>query len=130
MARFVLLVLVVVALSGLAASASQARSFDGSCAGAVSWQQAARSIGKTVTLRGHVDGAHYAVWKSGKGSMTFLDFGGRYPHSRFTAVVWNANVEPLNGHTVCARGKVTLYHGKPEMSVASANDVVAYGRVA
>lgn len=87
------------------------------CAGGVSWQVAAHSIGKTVRLDGAVLGAKYVQWKSGKGSMTFLDFGGKYPNAKFTAIIWNKDATSLIGHRVCLRGKVTLYHGQPEMSV-------------
>lgn len=111
------LFILVVWLAPDVKAASPATALRPGCAGGVSWLQASHSIGKTVRLDGAVLGAKYVQWKSGKGSMTFLDFGGRYPNAKFTAIIWNRDASNLAGKRVCLTGKVTLYHGKPEMSV-------------
>jgi hypothetical protein len=88
------------------------------CANALTWQQASKKAGSTVSVTGLVASAKFAHWKNGQGSMTFLDMGAKYPSPhRFSVVVWNRNVETLAGKRVCARGKVTIYQGVPEMSV-------------
>src|SRR5258708_6573858 len=61
-----------------------------SCAGAVSWQNARRMIGRVATIRGYVAGTRYAA--SSNGSPTFLNIGVDYPSSRrVTVVIWREN---------------------------------------
>lgn len=127
--KWIALALVIVAagLTAHRAHGASSASFPArSCAGAVSWKVAMHSVGKTITLRGKVTSAHYALWRSRKGSMTFLDFGNRYPiPNRFTVVVWSKDVSALEGATVCARGTVDSYEGLPEMQQVSSIRVVA-----
>ena len=113
--RWLALVFAVFAVGLLASSAHGATRQPSSCPGAVSWKVAMHSVGKTITLSGLVTSAHYATWKNHKGSMTFLDFGNRYPiPRRFTVVVFR-DVSALEGRTVCVRGTVDAYEGVPEM---------------
>jgi uncharacterized protein YceK len=111
----VIFILVTGCASVVAANAAVTAS---PCANALTWQQASKKTGSTVSVTGRVTSAHFALWKSGKGSMTFLDMGAKYPSTnRFSIVIWNRNVEKLAGKLVCARGEVGVYKGVPEMSV-------------
>ena len=90
------------------------------CASALTWQQAAERVGSTVSVSGTVTSAHFTHWKNGKGSMTFLDMGAKYPSpKRLSIIVWNQDMSALAGKRVCARGPVTVYQGVPELSVDS-----------
>jgi DNA/RNA endonuclease YhcR with UshA esterase domain len=74
-------------------------------------------VGQTVTVEGSVSEVHAAA----SGRATFLDIGGRYPNSVFTAVIFAKdaskfpNVDSLTGKTVDITGAVRLYRGKPEI---------------
>jgi hypothetical protein len=102
----VLGVAILAALSATTAANGKATG----CAGAVTWQTAMHSVGKTVTLRGRVESAHYT-----SSGVTYLDFGNRHPMPRrFTVVVFR-DVSALEGRTVCVRGTVDAAWGVPEM---------------
>lgn len=117
--------ILLVALSSLLGSMSWASALaapnatdPNACTNPVTWQVAAHSIGKTVSVRGRVVGAKFVHAKNGRTTMTFLDLGHAWPNpSRFTIVVWNQNAEGLKGRTICVTGAVESYKGEPEMSV-------------
>lgn len=83
-------------------------------------EEAAKHVGETATVTGKVDGFH----QSGKGNI-FLNMGGKYPNQAFTAFIPSAsaaqfsNPQQYEGRTVAVSGKITLYHGKPEIIVTS-----------
>jgi hypothetical protein len=78
--------------------------------------EAAKHVGETTTVEGTVDGFH----QSGKGNI-FLNMGGKYPNQAFTAFIPSSsaaqfsNPQQYEGRTVAVSGKITLYHGKPEI---------------
>jgi DNA/RNA endonuclease YhcR with UshA esterase domain len=82
--------------------------------------EAAKHIGETATVTDKVDSVH----QSGKGNI-FLNMGGKYPNQVFTAFIPAANaaqfsdVQQYQGQMVAVTGKITLYHGKPEIAVSS-----------
>jgi DNA/RNA endonuclease YhcR with UshA esterase domain len=86
--------------------------------------EAAKHVGETATVTDKVDGVH----QSGKGNI-FLNMGGKYPNQAFTAFIPSASAvqfsEPqqYEGRTVAVSGKITLYHGKPEIVVNSPSQI-------
>jgi DNA/RNA endonuclease YhcR with UshA esterase domain len=82
--------------------------------------EAAKHIGETATVTDRVDGVH----QSGKGNI-FLNMGGKYPNQAFTAFIPSGSAgqfpgyQKYDGQTVAVSGKITLYHGKPEIAVSS-----------
>lgn len=113
-----LVVLSLVATSAAAPSTALSATQASPCANTLTWQQASKKAGRTVSVTGLVTSAKFVHWKNGNGSMTFLDMGAKYPSpARFSVVVWNRNVAQYANKRVCARGQVTIYKGIPEMSV-------------
>jgi DNA/RNA endonuclease YhcR with UshA esterase domain len=88
--------------------------------------EAAKHVGETATVTDRVDGVH----QSGKGNI-FLNMGGKYPNQAFTAFIPSgsaaqfANAQQYEGRTVAVSGKITLYHGKPEIVVNSPSQISA-----
>ena len=88
--------------------------------------EAAKHVGETATVTDKVDGVH----QSGKGNV-FLNLGGKYPNQAFTAWIPSAsaaqfpNPQQYEGRTVSVSGKITLYHGKPEIVVNSPSQINA-----
>jgi hypothetical protein len=109
-------------------SAAEARSA-ASCAGAVSWRNAATVLGRQATIRGPVAGAVFAA--SSNGSPTFLNLGVDYPNRRrFTVVIWVENrarfgapERRYRGHTICVRGLVRSYQGLPQIHASSPSQI-------
>jgi DNA/RNA endonuclease YhcR with UshA esterase domain len=87
---------------------------------------AAKHVGETATVTDRVDGVH----QSGKGNI-FLNMGGKYPNQAFTAFIPSgsagqfSNPQQYEGRTVSVSGKITLYHGKPEIIVTSPAQISA-----
>ena len=83
-------------------------------------------VGQTVTIEGPVDNVY-----SARSGMTFIDIGGRYPDNVFAAVILTddsakfPNVKALDGKVVDITGAVSLYRGKPEIILKSADQVKA-----
>lgn len=83
-------------------------------------------VGQTVTIEGPVGNVSTA-----RSGMTFIDIGGRYPDNAFAAVIFSddsgkfADVKALNGKVVDVTGAVTLYRGKPEIVLKSADQMKA-----
>jgi DNA/RNA endonuclease YhcR with UshA esterase domain len=67
---------------------------------------------------------------SSKGNI-FLNMGVKYPNQAFTAWIPSAsagqfsNPQQYEGQTVSVSGKITLYHGKPEIIVNSPSQISA-----
>jgi RecJ-like exonuclease len=83
-------------------------------------------IGQTVTIEGPVGNVSTA-----RSGMTFIDIGGRYPDNAFAAVIFAddstkfPDIKALDGKVVDVTGAVSLYRGKPEIIVKSADQVRA-----
>jgi DNA/RNA endonuclease YhcR with UshA esterase domain len=88
--------------------------------------EAAKHVDETATVTDRVDGVH----QSGKGNI-FLNMGGKYPNQAFTAFIPSASAgqfsqpQQYEGKTVSVSGKITLYHGKPEIIVTSPSQISA-----
>jgi hypothetical protein len=88
--------------------------------------EAAKHVGEIATVTDRVDGVH----QSGKGNI-FLNMGGKYPNQAFTAFIpsgssWQfSNPQQYEGRTVSVSGKITLYHGKPEIVVTNLSQIIA-----
>jgi DNA/RNA endonuclease YhcR with UshA esterase domain len=86
--------------------------------------EAAKHVGETATVTDRVDGVH----QSAKGHI-FLNMGGKYPNQTFTAFIPSASAAQFpqprqyEGRTVAVSGKITLYHGKPEIVVNSPSQI-------
>jgi exonuclease VII large subunit len=82
--------------------------------------------GQTVTVEAAISDVH-----TGRSGVTFLDVGGRYPDSDFTAVIFTGdatkfpNASALDGKTVIISGPVQLYQGRPEIILKSADQLKA-----
>src|SRR5438094_2649581 len=89
-------------------------------------EEAAKHVGETATVTAKVDGVH----QSGKGNI-FLNMGGKYPNQAFTAFIPSSSAgqfsqpQQYEGRTVSVSGKITLYHGKPEIIVNSPSQISA-----
>jgi DNA/RNA endonuclease YhcR with UshA esterase domain len=81
-------------------------------------------VGQTVTVEGAV--GNVATFRSG---MTFIDIGGRYPDNALVAVIFTddaskfPNMRALGGKTVDVTGPVSLYKGKPEIILKTADQM-------
>ena len=77
-------------------------------------------VGETATVCGVVASAQYEA--DAKSQPTLLDLGKAYPNAVFTAVL-DGNNRPkfgtpetsLRGKRICVTGKISDYHGKPEI---------------
>ena len=87
--------------------------------------EAAKHVGEIATITDRVDGVH----QSGRGNI-FLNMGGKYPNQAFTAWIPAAsagefsNPQQYEGKTVAVSGKITLYHGKPEIIVTNVSQII------
>ncbi|MFZ1924196.1 MAG: hypothetical protein WB868_20225 [Xanthobacteraceae bacterium] len=81
-------------------------------------------VGQTVTVEGAVGNV-----ATGNSGTVFIDIGGRYPDNSFAAVIFAADrskfpdVKTLGGKTVDITGAVSLYRGKPEIILKSADQM-------
>src|SRR5438094_9252954 len=88
--------------------------------------EAAKHVGEIATVTDRVDGVH----QSSKGNI-FLNMGGKYPNQAFTAWIPSSSAgqfsqpQQYEGRTVSVSGKITLYHGKPEIIVNSPSQISA-----
>jgi len=77
-------------------------------------------VGETATVCGVVASAKYEA--DAKSQPTLLDLGKAYPNAVFAAVL-DGNNRPkfgtpetsLRGKRICVTGKISDYHGKPEI---------------
>ena len=87
--------------------------------------EAAKHVGETATVKGRVDGVH----QSSKGNI-FLNMGGKYPNQAFTAWIPSAsagqfsNPQQYESKTVAVSAKITLYRGKPEITVTNVSQII------
>jgi DNA/RNA endonuclease YhcR with UshA esterase domain len=111
--------LVLVSLLSLAAPAAVAAT--------IGPTDAAAHKGETVTVEGIVSD----VFRDPHSGTTFIDMGGTYPDSAFTAVIFSddagtfPSVQALSGKTVDITGLVRLHKNKPEIVLKSADQIKA-----
>lgn len=83
-------------------------------------------VGQTVTVQGPVGRI-----VTGRSGTTFIDVGGRYPDNSLSAVIFAADkgkfpdLKTLDGKTVAVTGAVSLYRGKPEIILKTADQMQA-----
>jgi hypothetical protein len=61
--------------------------------------------------------------QAGESSLTYLNFGGKYPNHKFTVVIFAKDlinfpfspVEKYKNHNVCVTGMAAEYKGKPQI---------------
>ena len=90
-------------------------------AGAITPRQAANRIGQTKTVCGYVASTKYA--RSTNGRPTFLDLGRPHPNQTLTIVIWSeyrsryssAPERMFDDKTVCVRGRIGSYAGRPQI---------------
>ncbi|HEX5353589.1 MAG TPA: hypothetical protein VFW60_05880 [Rhodanobacteraceae bacterium] len=98
-----------------------------SAASGISPQQAAQHIGETATVCGTIASSHYAV--DSDGQPTFINLGKPYPAPIFTIVIFGDYrgkfSTPPDSWTgrLCATGRISEYHGEPEMKVIDPSQV-------
>ena len=89
--------------------------------------QAAQHIGELATVCGTVASSHYAVGSNDQ--PTFINLDKAYPDQIFTIVIFAdyrgkfSTPPELWSGRVCVTGRITEYHGKPEMKVADPSQV-------
>jgi len=87
--------------------------------------EATKHVGEIATVTEKVDSVH----QSGKGNI-FLIMGGKNANQAFTAFIPSAgasqfsNPQQFEGKTVAVSGKITLYHGKPEIIVENVSQII------
>lgn len=87
--------------------------------------EAAKHVGEIATVTDKVNSVH----QSGKGNI-FLIMGSKDPNQAFTVVIPPArasefsNPEQFEGKKVAVSGKITLYHGKPEIIVENVSQII------
>jgi DNA/RNA endonuclease YhcR with UshA esterase domain len=89
--------------------------------------EAGQHVGENVTVVGTVTG----IGHSSRSNTTFINFGGRFPNHKFTAVIFRSsadrfeNVDDLDGKRVAVTGKIKMYRGKPEIVLSNATQLRA-----
>jgi len=95
----------------------------------VSPEEASGQVGKTVTVKGKVDGQ-----KSSKAGNTYLNFGGKFPNHVFSCLLRAKNfTDPIpmfEGKVIEVTGMVTLYEGKPQIELTSLSAIRVIEEVA
>ena len=87
-------------------------------------QEASRHVGETAIITGKVE----SVQQSGKENL-ILTMAGTYPSQAFTVfipattAVQFPHPQQYEGKTIAVSGKISLYHGKPEIIVMSPNQL-------
>lgn len=87
-------------------------------------QQAYNFLGQNQIVCGTV--AQYKAFSKG----IYLNFDYPYPQATFTAVIWDSEREisqkllNIKGHTLCIRGVIEEYKGKPQMNLKSLDQIV------
>jgi len=85
-------------------------------------EEAAGHVGKTVTVKGKVDGQ-----KSSKSGNTYLNFGGKFPNHVFSCVLRAKNftdpIPTFEGKLVEVTGTVAMYEGKPQIELTSLSGI-------
>jgi hypothetical protein len=85
--------------------------------------EAKNHVGETATVCGEVASTRYA--SSTKGHPTFLNLDKPYPNHIFTIVIWGSDrgkfgtpESEYRGKHLCVTGKISDYHGTPEIVAA------------
>jgi DNA/RNA endonuclease YhcR with UshA esterase domain len=87
-------------------------------------QEASKHVGETAVITGEVEDVH----QSGKENV-ILTMAGKYPKQVFTVFIPATTAvkfphpEQYKGKTIAVSGKISLYHGKPEIIVMSPNQL-------
>jgi hypothetical protein len=85
----------------------------------ITTSEAKSHVGESATVCGTISGVHYAA--STKGQPTFINLDGSCPHQALTIVIWGDHRQAFGDlhytGEVCAKGKIELYHGEPEIVV-------------
>ena len=88
----------------------------------VSPEEVSGQVGKTVTVKGKVDGQ-----KSSKAGNTYLNFGGKFPNHVFSCLLRAKNfTDPIpvyEGKIIEVTGTVSLYEGKPQIELTSLSGI-------
>ncbi|WP_433965155.1 hypothetical protein [Tunturiibacter gelidiferens] len=84
--------------------------------------QAKSHEGESATVCGQVAGEHTA--SNSRGTPTFVNLDEPYPRQIFTILIWREDrgrldALPSPGEHVCVTGLITDYHGVPEMTIHS-----------
>jgi len=86
-------------------------------------------IGEVQTVCGKVVSARFAT--SSKGQPTFLNLDKPYPNEIFTILIWGENRSKFgtpetkyNDASVCVTGKISVYHGTPEIMATEPSQIV------
>lgn len=92
-------------------------------------KDAFRRIGKQATVCGQVATAKYL--KGSGREPTFLNLADTYPKHPFTVVIWGDDrdqfdyePESLKGESICVRGLIEQYRGKPQIVVTSQKQIM------
>lgn len=85
--------------------------------------EAAKHIGEHAKVCGDVASNHFAA--NTRGEPTFINLDKRYPNTIFTIVIWGkyrslfaTPPDRISGR-VCVTGRITAFHGKPEIEVTN-----------
>ena len=116
---FVATVVVVIAVWRVAVSAQER----------ISAADAAKYIGKSVTVCGRVALANYVV--SSVGRPTYLNLDRPYPNHIFTVIIWGENRSKFptlpekasSGKKICVSGTVTSFQEESQMVVTSPSQI-------
>jgi len=104
------------------------------CAGAISWRDAASHVGEEATVQGPVVGTFFAAGSNGQ--PTFLNLGRDYPDpARVTVLIWGADrakfpgppEDLYAGRTICVTGTIETYQGVPEIEASSPGQIAIAG---
>jgi DNA/RNA endonuclease YhcR with UshA esterase domain len=89
-------------------------------------QEASKHVGETAVIMGEVEDVH----QTGRENV-ILTMAGKYPKQVFTVFIPATAVkfphpEQYKGKTIAVSGKISLYHGKPEIIVMSPNQLTPH----
>jgi hypothetical protein len=88
--------------------------------------QAKAHEGETATVCGAVTSERTAT--SSRGEPTFINLDSTFPNQVFTILIWGDDRKsvgelPNVGSHVCVKGRITDYHGVPEIVVRSSEQL-------
>jgi len=90
---------------------------------AIDASEAENYVGEVASVCGYVADTKYEI--KTKGEPTFLDFTAPYPAQDFSVVIWGYDRKKFDekpeefylNKSVCARGKIRIYRGKPHIFI-------------
>lgn len=86
----------------------------------ISVYEADAYIGENTTVCGEVS----QISQTAKA--TYINFGGRYPKHKFSAVMWSNNTPPTSeGSNICISGLIESYKGTPQIVIRSPENQVS-----